>query len=81
MVLDKLEYLNYNVDSPKNSIKKTPQGGEQMTVRQILCLVLVVLSSVQAGMHLGRLLTLWQKEAKDRDHEREHRKDEITDIK
>ena len=52
-----------------------------MTVRQILCLVLVVLSSVQAGMHLGRLLTLWQKEAKDRDHEREHRKDEITDIK
>jgi hypothetical protein len=52
-----------------------------MSVCQILCLILVILSSVQLGMYLGRLLTLWQKEAKNRNHEREHREDEVTGIK
>lgn len=52
-----------------------------MTVHQILCLVLVIVSSISAGMHLDRLLTLWQKEAKDRDHNCDQREDEITDIK
>lgn len=52
-----------------------------MDIRQILCLALVVLTSVSAGMQLGRLLTLWQKETKDRDHNCNQREDEITDIK
>lgn len=52
-----------------------------MATHQILCLALVVLTSVSTGMQLGRLLTLWQKETKDRDHNCNQREDEITDIK
>ena len=52
-----------------------------MTTHQILCLVLVIVSSVNVGMQLGRLLTLWKKETKNRDHNCNQREDEVTDIK
>lgn len=65
----------------KENNPRHTEGGEKMDIRQILCLALVVLTSVSAGMQLGRLLTLWQKETKDRDHNCNQREDEITDIK
>lgn len=52
-----------------------------MTTRQILWLIIAILSSFQIGLQLGRLLTLWQEKAKNRNHERKHREDEVTDIK